>query len=90
MRNNKKKALQTDIPLEDFATDNDAISDNFTVESGLNYEDEAIERNYFDEYYKAYKNDYIAQYLEAYRKMKENRGQNAKYNVDDDSVDADN
>jgi hypothetical protein len=29
------------------------------------------ERDYFQEYYLAYKNDYISQYLDAYRKLKE-------------------
>lgn len=33
--------------------------------------DEETEHNYFEEYYLAYKNDYITQYLEAYKKLKE-------------------
>lgn len=34
-------------------------------------EEENRERDYFAEYYLAYKNDYITQYLEAYKKLKE-------------------
>lgn len=34
-------------------------------------DEETGERNYFEEYYLAYKNDYITQYLDAYRKLKE-------------------
>lgn len=34
-------------------------------------DEEKEERDYFEEYYLAYKNDYITQYLEAYRKLKE-------------------
>ncbi|NCA92607.1 hypothetical protein EOM82_05070 [bacterium] len=87
MRKNKQKAMQTDIPLEDFATDNEAVAENFSVGSGLNFEDEATERDYFDEYYKAYKNDYIAQYLEAYKKLKESKAQKAKSDTSVDDVD---
>ncbi len=89
MRKNKKKALQADIPLEDFATDNEAVAENFSVGSGLNFEDENSERDYFEEYYKAYKNDYISQYLEAYKKLKENKAQKAKGNVSDDTANGD-
>ncbi|HOO23439.1 MAG TPA: hypothetical protein PKY53_07205 [Clostridia bacterium] len=34
-------------------------------------DEETGDRDYFEEYYMAYKNDYITQYLEAYRRFKE-------------------
>ncbi|NLL55778.1 MAG: hypothetical protein GX242_01005 [Clostridiales bacterium] len=41
-------------------------------------EEEIFERNYFEEYYLAYKNDYITQYLDVYRKLKEQEKNNNK------------
>ena len=45
--------------------------ENFELQKPEPAYDENGKRDYFTEYYNAYKNDYIDQYLAAYRKFKE-------------------
>jgi len=51
-------------------TDKGSNEGDFTV-GNPDLVNENGERDYFNELYKAYKNDYITQYLEAYRKFKD-------------------
>jgi hypothetical protein len=57
MRKNKKKPVIEEFELQ--------------YPSPIAEDEQLMERNYFEEYYLAYKNDYITQYLEAYKKLKE-------------------
>lgn len=77
MRKSKKKAIEANIALEDFALDNEFVSEDFALEKGLPMDDDNMERDYFAEYYKAYKNDYISQYLDAYKSLKNRQAKNA-------------
>lgn len=57
MRKNKKKTQIEEFELQ--------------YPGPIAEDEDTGERNYFEEYYLAYKNDYITQYLDAYRKLKE-------------------
>ncbi len=60
-----KRRKKQDIPQVPY-TENETVSP--VAESAPEV---PKEKDYFNEYYKAYKNDYVEQYLRAYRKYKE-------------------
>ena len=48
-----------------------AETEEFTLQRNPNMGTQNGERDYFNDFYRAYKNDYISQYLEAYHRFKD-------------------
>lgn len=70
MRKNKKKDIEANVALEDFAASSDIDNEDFVLMQMPPIVEDSVERDYFTEYYNSYKNDYITQYLDAYNSLK--------------------